>query len=437
MKEMQTAGIYIEIKKQGIKLLQFLKWVGVSGIIGIVVGMVGTAFSYGMEAVTKLRQEHPLIVLGLPVAGLLIVFLYRVAHRENDHGTNSVLAAVRSEEKLHVVTAPLIFVSTLLTHLCGGSAGREGAALQMGGSIGSGFGKLFGLKEKDMQVAVMCGMSACFSALFGTPIAATVFSLEVVSVGVMYYAALVPCVFASLVAVEVARFWGVGSEAMTISLVPEFTAVNTGKTIVVAVLCALLSILFCIVLHAASEYSKRWLPNAYARIFVVGIVIVAIQLLLGTTDYMGAGMNIIEKCMHGEAEPEAFLIKMILTALTLGVGFKGGEIVPSFFIGATFGCLAGQVLGISPSMCAAVGMIAVFCGVTNSPISSLLIAMELFGMDGIYFILIGVAVSYMLSGYYSLYHSQKILYSKYKPEYRESKWSKGQQEDADKSEIEK
>ena len=417
-----ATGFGTEIKKQGLKLLQLLKWVVVSGVIGIVVGMVGTAFSYGMEAVTELRHEHPLIVLGLPVAGLVIVFLYRAAHRENDHGTNSVIAAVRSEEKLHVVTAPLIFVGTLLTHLCGGSAGREGAALQMGGSIGSGFGKLFRLSEKDMQVAVMCGMSACFSALFGTPLAATIFSIEVVSVGVMYYAALVPCVFSSLVAVEVARYLGVGSEAMTISLVPEFTAVNTGKTMVVAVCCALLSILFCIVLHAASKYSKKWLPNAYVRIFVVGILIVVIQFLLGTTDYMGAGMNIIEKCMHGEVEPEAFLLKMLLTALTLGVGFKGGEIVPSFFIGATFGCLLGQVLGASPSMCAAVGMIAVFCGVTNSPISSLLIAMELFGMDGIYFILIGVAVSYMLSGYYSLYHSQKILYSKYKPEYREDKW---------------
>lgn len=422
MEQKAENKVYREMEKQGRKLLQFLKWVVISGAIGIVVGMVGTAFSYGMKAVTEMRQEYPMIILGLPVAGLVIVFLYKIAHRENDHGTNSVLAAVRSEEKLHVVTAPLIFVSTLLTHLFGGSAGREGAALQMGGSIGSGVGKLFRLNEKDMQMAVMCGMSACFSALFGTPLAATIFSMEVVSVGVMYYSALVPCMFSSLIAVEIARFFHVEGEAMIISVVPDLTAVATGKVALVAILCALVSICLCVVLHLASEYTKKWMPNPYVRIFVVGIVIVAINLLLGTTDYLGAGMEVIERCMHGEVRPEAFLIKMLLTALTLGVGFKGGEIVPSFFVGATFGCMMGQLLGISPSLCAAVGMIAVFCGVTNSPITSLWIAVELFGTESIYFVLMGVAISYMLSGYYSLYHSQKILYSKYKTEFRQDKW---------------
>lgn len=409
-------------KKQGEKILLFLKWIAVSGIIGIMVGLVGTAFSHGMHMVTRLRQEHSLLVLGLPMAGLVIVFLYHIARRDDDQGTNSVLAAVRSEEKLSFVMAPLIFVSTLLTHLFGGSAGREGAALQMGGSIGHWFGDIFRMKEKDIQVAVMCGMSACFAALFGTPMAAAIFSIEVVSVGVMYYSALVPCVFASLIAFEVARFLGVSGEAMTIAQIPEFTATNTWKVIVVSMLCALVSICFCKLLHATSAYSKKWIPNAYLRIFVVGVLIVAIHFLLGTDDYMGAGMEVIEQCMHGEVRPEAFILKMILTALTLGVGFKGGEIVPSFFIGATFGCLMGGVLGVSPSLCAAVGMIAVFCGVTNSPITSLLIALELFGMEALPFFMLGVAISYMLSGYHSLYDSQKILYSKYKAEYRESKW---------------
>lgn len=414
--------MYNEVRKQGLKLLQFVKWVVVSGIIGIAVGLVGTAFSYGMEWVTAFRGEHRLIVLGLPVAGLIIVFLYRIAGRANDHGTNSVLAAVRSEDKLSFVTAPLIFVSTLLTHLCGGSVGREGAALQMGGSIGSWFGKIFRMNEKDVQVTVMCGMSACFAALFGTPMAAAIFSIEVVSVGVMYYSALVPCVFASLMAVEVARFLGVPGEAMVIKIIPEFTATNTWKVALVAVLCAVVSILFCQMLHAVSHYAKKWLPNPYVRIAVIGGGIALIHFLLGTDDYMGAGMHIIEHCMHGEANAEAFFIKMLLTALTLGAGYKGGEIVPSFFIGATFGCVMGSLLGASPSLCAAVGMVAVFCGVTNSPITSLLIALELFGMEALHFFMIGVAVSYMLSGYYSLYDSQKIMYSKYKAEFREDKW---------------
>lgn len=409
------------LREQKNRLIHFLKWVIVSGIIGIVIGLVGAAFWHGMEKVNHIRQGQPLIVLGLPVAGLLIVFLYHIAGRKNDHGTNSVLAAVRSEEELKVVTAPLIFVSTLLTHLFGGSAGREGAALQIGGNLGSWLGKLLRLNETDMRAAVMCGMSACFSVLFGTPLAAAVFSMEVVNVGVMYYSALMPCVFAGLIALGVAKLFGVHGEALSIAVVPEFTLINAGKIVIVGLLCALVSALFCTVLHEVSKYGKKWLSNPYLRIFLVGALIAGINLLLGTTDYMGAGMNVIERSLHGEVRPEAFLIKMILTALTLGVGYKGGEIVPSFFIGATFGCLMGQILGLSPSMCAAVGMICVFCGVTNSPIASLLIALELFGMEGIYFVLIGIAVSYRLSGYCSLYETQRIVISKYQSRYRH-KW---------------
>ena len=159
------------------------------------------------------------------------------------------------------------------------------------------------------------------------------------------------------------------------------------------------------------------MKNPYIRVVVGSAVIILLTWLLGTTDYMGAGMQIIEHCVvEGEGRPEAFLLKMLFTAITLGAGYKGGEIVPSFYIGATFGCLVGGLIGLSPSLCAAVGMIAVFCGVTNSPITSLLIALELFGMDAFPYFLLGVAVSYMLSGYHSLYYTQRIVYSKYRAE---------------------
>lgn len=415
----KTADVfYHKIKKQKNRFSRFFKWLFISGIIGIIVGLLGTAFSYGMRLVTETRETYPIIILGLPLGGLIIVFLYRCLGMQNDAGTNSVISAVRSEEKLHIKTAPLIFISTLITHLFGGSAGREGAALQMGGSVGSGIGNILHLNDTDMHIAVMCGMSACFSALFGTPIAATFFSMEVVSVGIMYYSALVPCVFSSLIAVEIAHFLGVESESMTISLIPELTVINASKTIFISIIAAILSIAFCLLLHNTSKYTKKLFPNPYIRIASISIIIIIIQLLTGTQDYMGAGMDVIERTMHGDVNAEAALLKMLLTALTLGVGFKGGEIVPSFYVGATFGCLAGHMLGISPSMCAAVGMISLFCGVTNSPITSLLLAIELFGMEGIHFILIGIAVSYMLSGYHSLYHSQHIMYSKYDAHYR-------------------
>lgn len=413
-----------ELKTQKKRLINFLKWIIISGLIGVAVGLVGTAFYFGMGYVTNYRMENPMILLGLPVGGLLIVFLYHIANHDNDNGTNSVIAAVRSEEELDVRTAPLIFVSTLITHLFGGSAGREGAALQIGGSMGMGIGKIFRLNEADKHVVVMCGMSSCFAALFGTPVAAAFFAMEVVSVGIMYYSALVPCVFSSLISVYIAKYFGVKGEAMKIALVPDFNILSASKIILIAIFCAALSIVFCLMMHHAAKLTKKWISNAYLRIFLFGILIVIINLLCGSQDYMGAGKEVIERAVNGEVKLEAFMMKMFLTALTLGVGYKGGEIVPSFYVGATFGCLMGYVLNISPSMCAAVGMIALFCGVTNSPITSLLLFAEIFGMEGIYFGLIGVAVSYMLSGYHSLYNSQKIMYSKYDAEYRGNRWEK-------------
>uniref|UniRef100_UPI004056076E chloride channel protein n=1 Tax=Acetatifactor sp. TaxID=1872090 RepID=UPI004056076E len=406
-----------KIKERGKKLLHFVKWVVVSGVIGVVVGIVGSVFGLSMEHVTALREEYPRLLLGLPAAGVVIVFLYHIARRDHDKGTNGVLAAVRSEERLPIVMAPLIFVSTLFTHLFGGSSGREGAALQLGGSIGGWFGKLFHMDEADEKTIIMCGMSACFSALFGTPMAAAIFAMEVVNVGVMYYAAFVPCVFASLVAAGVAHAWGVHSEAMTILEIPELTMRGSLKIMLLALLCAVVSIAFCKLLHTVSKQGKKWFPNPYLRVLTAGVAIVIITANLQTTDYMGAGIHIIQRCItEGEGRPEAFLIKMILTALTLGAGYKGGEIVPSFFIGASFGCLVGEMVGLSPSLCAAVGMIAVFCGVTNSPITALLIALELFGMDAFPYFILAIAISYRLSGYSSLYSGQKILYSKYKVE---------------------
>lgn len=405
---------YNKVKAQ---LLQFCKWAFISVVIGVGIGLIGTALYYGMKWVTGFRQTHSVIILGLPLAGLLIVFLYQIAGQKDDKGTSMVLAAIRSEEEIPAVMAPLIFVSTLLTHLFGGSAGREGAALQLGGSLGNWLGRRFHMSEKEINVVIMCGMSASFSAVFGTPMAAAIFSMEVVSVGIMYYAALVPCVFASLIAFEVAEFFGVAGETMTILGMPEFTVWGGAKIMVLAILCAALSILFCIALHMASNLGRKKLKNPYLRITLAGVLIVLITALLGTEDYLGAGMDIIERSIAGEARPEAFLIKMVFTAVTLGAGYKGGEIVPSFFVGATFGCLVGGILGISPSLCAAVGMIAVFCGVTNCPITSLLIALELFGLGAMPYFLIGVAVSYMMSGYYGLYRTQKIVYSKNKTEY--------------------
>ena len=398
-------------------LAVFIRWGIFSAFVGLFVGAFSTLFAFCLRQVTSFRTENPWLILCLPLAGVVIVFLYGVFRYKNDKGTNMVLSSIHAEAEVPFRMAPLIFISTIITHLFGGSAGREGAALQLGGSIGQQLGKLFRFDEKDQRIVVMCGMSAAFSAIFGTPIAASIFSMEVVSVGVMYYAALVPCVFSSLVASKFANHMGIGPNVFKIRQMPLFEVVPSLKVIGLALCCAALSVVFCMALHSLGDFYRNKLKNPYIRIIVSSLGIILLTIILQTDDYMGAGVPVIQRAIQGNVEPLAFVWKIVFTALTLEAGFKGGEIVPSFFVGATFGCLFGHILGISPSLCAAVGMMSVFCGVTNCPVTSMLIAFELFGYHGVPFFLLGISVSYLMSGYYGLYHDQTIVYSKYKTEY--------------------
>ena len=356
-----------------------VKWVVFSIISGIVVGTTGTLIYFSMSFVTKLRGHYPWILYFLPIGGLFIVGAYRFMHDENDTGTNLVLSAIHSGDHLPLKMAPLIFISTLITHLCGGSAGREGAALQLGGSIGNGIGRLFHFDEKDKHIMIMCGMSAAFSALFGTPMAAAIFSMEVVSVGIMHYSALVPCVVAALIAHGIAINAGASAETFIIEEIPSFRVETAVIISVLAIICAVVSIVFCVMLHQSEYFYKKIFKNPYIRIAAGGCFIIILTLLVGDQSYNGTGINVIERCFDGTVRPEAFFMKMLFTALTLGAGFKGGEIVPSFFTGAAFGCLFGNLIGFSSTLCSAVGMTAVFYGVTNCPITSLLISFELFG----------------------------------------------------------
>lgn len=394
--------------------LDFLRWIILAIITGFVVGGVGILFVKGLGLANNFRGAHPEIILGLPLAGLALVFLYKISNYENDKGTNLVISTLHAESQIPFRMAPLIFVATITTHLFGGSAGREGAALQLGGSIGNQLGRWFRLDEDDTRLIVMCGMSAAFSAIFGTPLAAVIFAMEVATIGGMQYAAFVPCMAASLVASSFATAMGCHAEAFTITEPVDFAVVPALLIVVLGILCALISVLFCQALHSSGHLFKKYLPNPYLRIAVGALAIILLTIILQTSAYSGAGVNLIEEAFLGEAPKMAFLWKIIFTAITLGVGFKGGEIVPSFCIGATFGCLFGTLVGLSPSLCAAVGMVAVFCGVTNSPITSLVIGFEMFGFDCMKYLLIGVAISYMLSGYTGLYSEQTILQSKFK-----------------------
>ena len=384
---------------------------------GLVVGGASAVFAGCIKAATEYRDTHNWIFMLLPVAGVLIVFMYEKIGRQ-DGGTNQVLATIKSKDDVPFLSAPLIFVSTLLTHLTGGSAGREGASIQFGGSIGNWLGKLAHLDEFDHHVMIMCGMSAAFAAVFGTPMAAAVFAMEVVSVGVMYYAALLPCVIAAIIAAEFATGMGIDPETFPVHSIPGLTVETGLKMTLIAVGCGILSILFCILLKTVGQLYAKYLKNPYIRIAVAAGVIILITICLNTKDYMGAGSGLIARAIEkGEARPLDFLWKMLLTALTMRAGYRGGEIVPAFSIGATFGCVAGGILGFSPELAAAASMVALFCGVTNCPITAMLISFELFGFSGAAYYLIAISISYAVSGYYSLYKDQTIVYSKYKARY--------------------
>ena len=399
-----------------VKTLLF--WLILAGAVGIICGVAGGAFHLAVSGVTTVRRNHSWLLYLLPFAGLLIVWTYRVWGMENDSGTNQIIASVRSEERPPLKLAPLIFLSTVLTHLCGGSAGREGAALQIGGSLASGMGKLLRLDERSMQVMVMCGMSGLFSALFGTPLTAAVFSMEVVSVGVFHYSALFPGLLSAYAATGVTRLLGIEPEHYHLMGKPELGWLPMVKVGGLAIICALLSILFCVVMHNSFRLYKKYIPNQYYRVLVGGIVVVLFTLLEGSGDYNGAGGHIIEGALAGSvAVPWAFLLKMVFTALSLGAGFRGGEIVPTFFVGATFGCAVAPLLGLNPAFGAAIGMIAMFCGVVNCPLASILLSVELFGSEAILFFAMACALSYLLSGKFSLYSSQKIVYSKLEPKF--------------------
>lgn len=400
----------------------FIKWMGLAIMTGGIVGVIASLFYYCMAYVTGFRSAHSFMIYLLPIGGILIIAFYHLLGVYKVKGTNLVIGSIRSNEAIPFKMAPLIFISTVITHLFGGSAGREGAALQLGGSLAAQIGKVIHLEKNDIHILTMAGMSAAFTALFGTPITAAIFSMEVISVGVMYYVALVPCAFASITAYLVAQAFNIAPEKFTILNIPDLSIKSLIIITILGILCAVLSSVFCTLLHQVSHWFTHTFKNAYIKVLVGACLLIGLFTIFGQ-DYAGAGMNIIERSLEGEVKAEAFLLKMIFTAITLGCGFKGGEIVPSFFVGATFGCLFGQICHFSPSLCAALGLVALFCGVTNCPLTSLLLSFELFGFTGIYYFLIVDAISYMLSGYIGLYKEQKIIYSKYSPVYIDKKAS--------------
>lgn len=377
----------------------------VGAVIGILCGVLGALFHHCIDIMGELRGRFPWLLYLLPLGALLITGIYRVSGIRT--GVNDVLFVARERGRLRFLTVPVIFISTLLTQLVGGSAGKEGAALQMGGTLGYHTARLFRLREEDTRIAVTCGLAAFFSAVFGTPFTAALFALEVVSEGYLCYDTLVPALGASFTAFFLSLRMGTKPLFYAVSF-PGFSARSFGDTLLLAAACALTAVLFCTALKYAFRGSAVLLKNAYLRAAAGGLLLIAITLLSGTTDYNGAGLGLIDKAIGGETAPGAFLLKILFTAVTLAAGFKGGEIVPTMAVGATLGCAFAALLGADSAFFAAVGIVATFSAMVKCPLTSVILGVELFGSEGLLYYASACAVSALLSNGFCLYDISQI-----------------------------
>ena len=393
-------------------LTWFCKWTLISVAMGIIGGLLGTAFHYALHFVTHLRLEHTWLVLLLPLGGLVSVAWYKALKLNKNRGTNEIIDAVLEGEELKPQIAPGIFGAAMLTHLFGGSAGREGAALQLGGSAASVLGKVLKLERDDRRVLIMAGMSSVFAGLFRTPLTAALFCMEFESVGLIFSPALLPCYLASFTASTVAGRLGVHAEGLLISSYAHLSPAATAACAVLAVLIALLGIFMCKVFHGAEHLAQHHIKSPWVRIFAGGVVIAAMTWLVGDHRFNGAGMDMALGAIQGQGEWYYFLVKLLFTAVTLAAGFKGGEIVPTFCIGATFGMTVGALLGLDAELAGALGLIGLFCCATNSPLASIVLSVEMFGGENIRLFALVCAICFVLSGHSGLYASQIIQFHK-------------------------
>lgn len=408
---METGGVEETLPRWRQKLSQVLaeegKGLVLGLLIGLLVGVAGGTFYRCLQWSAGTRETFPWLIFGLPVVGLFIVWLYQRGGEATTGGTNLVIRGARGERRVSKLLAPLIFAATILTNLFGGSAGREGAALQLGGSLAAGVSRKLGLCPTLAHMAVICGMAAGFAALFGSELSAVVFALEVSCVGFLCIKTLLPCLVASVTAGTVSGL--LGGHAVAFSLVEVRLHGLALRSLLLGLLCGLLGVVVCHTLEGVRHWMERIFPNEYIRVAAGGGMVLVLTLVLGTQAYLGAGQNLMTQAVEfGRAHPADFPLKLLLTAVTLSVGYKGGEIVPVFAIGATFGCVVAPILGLPPQLGAAVGMIALFCGVTNCPVTALALGLEVFGLVNPLCFLIAVSASFLTSGREGLYAKPKF-----------------------------
>ncbi|AMV31039.1 putative voltage-gated ClC-type chloride channel ClcB [Pirellula sp. SH-Sr6A] len=407
-----------------------IRWWALSAAVGATVGTLVALFLFGLDRVTEVHWQYPWLLYLLPVAGAISAWMFTLSGRGADRGNNLILEEIHEQRSgVPMRMAPLVLLGTWLTHLFGGSAGREGTAVQMGAAIAAGVGRWLRLSREETRSLLLCGVAAGFGSVFGTPVAGAIFAVEFLVNGRLASRPILPCLIASIVGDQVTLLWGIQHTQYVITLDPSIALglpVTVGAKVVLASVCfGAASVLFAKATHLVQDYSKRWIAMNWLRPFIGGLAIIALVQLLGTRDYLGLGVSaphgnpnavtIQSAFQEDGAEPPSWLFKLLFTAITVGSGFKGGEVTPLFFIGATLGHVLGDALGLPTGWMAGLGLVAVFSGATKTPVASTFVAIELFLPHGegltqsgfVVYAAIACFVAYAVSGPTSIYHAQR------------------------------
>ncbi|WP_343558229.1 voltage-gated chloride channel family protein [Sphingobacterium sp.] len=386
----------------------FLKWLITCSSIGFIVGSICAFFLFSLNWVTLYRNAHPWIIYGLPFAGFVIALSYKYWGNLSSKGNNLLIEEyLHPQRRIPLVMVPLVLFGTLLTHLFGGSAGREGTAVQIGGAISDQLNRRFDFDKTERRVLISIGITAGFAAVFGTPLAGTIFGLEVLLIGKKRYFGILPCLFTAYLANFSCQLWNIPHTHYPIQdAIPMLSLTNIGFSIVAGILFGIAAWLFTFTSDFFSLQFKR-IKSPLLRPVIGGIILVTIVTLLHSTNYIGLGIPMIQNAFVNQSNYYDFIIKLLLTTFTLSAGFKGGEVTPLFFIGATLGSALSTVIPLPIGLLAAMGFVAVFSGATNTPLACIVMGYELFGLQPILFVGIACIAAFIFSGKKGIYSAQK------------------------------
>lgn len=407
------------------QIRSIVKWIGIVVPMAAVVGSLCALFLWSLDRATQMRFDHPWLIYGMPVAGALMVLAYQRFGGLAEGGNNLIVDQIHEPGGgVPLRMAPFILVSTVLTHLVGGSAGREGTAVQLGGSIASAFARTFKLGRADIRIVLMAGIAAGFGAVFGTPIAGAIFALEVLTIGRMQYEALIPCLMAAIAGDWSCHAWGIAHVQYHIAFLSDagdavgfhLDALLLLKVGAAGIAFGVAARFFSEISHATSSAFKAACPYAPLRPVIASAILIGLVHALGTREYLGLGVwspNPADATIAGFFRPDhidhwSWLWKTIFTVVTLSSGFKGGEVTPLFFIGAALGNALGNLLGAPVDLFAALGFVAIFAGATNTPLACMVMGIELFGSTHTVYIAVACFLAYLFSGHSSIYLSQRL-----------------------------